>query len=304
MPRPPSSTRAGFALALVSASSFGVLPIFAKLAFDEGVDVGALLFWRFGLACVVLWTVVAARAARPGGPLAVPRRRAARLFALGLLYAVNSAFYFLALYRIPASTTSLIFYVYPALVALLGIAWLRRPVRLVKLAALATTLTGVFLTVGFSTGPLDPLGVALALASAGVLAVYLVLSEAALAGLPTLRATAFVVSGTALAFLAAELVRGGLVPPPTAVAWLLVGIMATVSTALSIVAMLGAVGRLGSGTTAIVSTLEPAITTALATLVLGERMAPRQLLGAALILAGVLFLRFYEREPAPILADA
>ena len=80
--------------------------------------------------------------------------------------------------------------------------------------------------------------------------------------------------------------------------------MATVSTALSIVAMLGAVGRLGSGTTAIVSTLEPAITTALATLVLGERMAPRQLLGAALILAGVLFLRFYEREPAPILADA
>jgi drug/metabolite transporter (DMT)-like permease len=296
----PADIRTGFLLALVSACAFGVLPVFGKFAFAEGFEVATLLTWRFSIAAALIWALVLAR----GDPGGIAFRRRFSLLGLGALYGANSGLYFLALERIPATTTSLVFYIYPALVTLLGIAFLKRSVRPLELGALATSLVGVALTVGFATGELDPAGVGLALASAAVIAIYLVLGELVLADIPTVHATALMMTGTALAYLGWEAATGGLGLPPTPRGWLLVLVMATVSTALSILAMLAAIQRLGAGTTSIVITLETAVTAALAALLLNESLAFRQYAGGALILTGVVLLRVASRRRAvPVLAD-
>ncbi|MFN2433463.1 MAG: DMT family transporter [Gemmatimonadota bacterium] len=300
-----SDIRAGFLLALVSASAFGALPILGKFAFEEGFQVATLLAWRFGLAVALIWAVVAAApAVGPRGAAAIGGRRRLALICLGVLYAVNSALYFLALERIPATTTSLLFYVYPALVALLGIALLRHSPRPMKLVALGTSLLGVLLTVGLSRAGLDPAGIALARGSAAVVALYFILAELALTGLPTLPATALVLTGTVLAYAGWLAASGAPALPPSAAGWRLVAAMAAFCTVLSLLAMLGALRRVGAGTTSIVSTLEPAVTVLLAAAILGERLALRQLAGGALILAGVAVLRLATRRPAPALVDA
>jgi drug/metabolite transporter (DMT)-like permease len=288
-----SGVRGGFALALLSASCFGVLPVAGKLAFAEGFEVGPLLAWRFGLGAAVLAALVALR----GGLGAVSGRRRAALFSLGALYAANSALYFLALERIPATTTSLVFYVFPAFVAVLGAVFLGRPLTPARLCALVLALVGAALTVGFAREGLDAAGVALALASAAVVAVYLTLGEVALRGIATLPATVVVLSGTAAAFWLFLIATGGAALPPGRTGWALVAFMATVSTALSIVAMLGSIARVGAGTTAIVSTFEPVVTAVLAALFLHEALAARQYAGGALILSGVVLLRLATRVP-------
>ena len=300
MPLPPHARR-GFALALVAAGAFGALPVFGKFAFAEGLSVVTLLAWRFGIAAALLWGLVLARPSASGaGRMRGPRRAA--LLGLGAVYAVNSGLYFLALRRIPATATSLVFYVYPALVALLEIAFLGRRARPAKLGALALTLAGVALTVGVARGGLDPIGVALALASAVVVSAYLSLGELALAGLPTLPATAHVMLGTALAYAAWHVAAGADLPSGLR-AWVLVGTMAVVSTALSILAMLGAIARIGAGATSILITLEVLVTAGLAAALLGETLEPRQYAGGALILSGVVLLRLASRRPAPVVAD-
>lgn len=292
MPRPSST---GFALALIASFAFGVLPIFGKYAFAEGFDVVTLLTWRFSIGALLMWT---ASLVRDRGRTITGRRRL-ELLAIGGLYGVNAAFYFMALERIPATTASLIFYVYPAVVALLAMAFLKVRLRRLELAALALALLGVALTVGFAKAPLDTVGVAFALLSAGVIAGYMILSEVALAGVPILPATAIAISGTALAYWGVQIVGGRLGMPPSGLGWVIVLAMGTISTALSMLALLAAIHRLGAATTAIVLTLEPAVTAALAASLLGERLAERQYVGGAVILTGVLLLRWGGRVPQP-----
>ncbi len=310
MPRGPG-TRSGFLLALVAAAAFGALPIFGKFALAEGFEVPTLLAWRFGLAAILLWGMVLLRkdAGTPGeerpakGAATIANRRRVALLGLGSLYGVNSGLYFLALERIPATTTSLVFYLYPAIVMLLGVGFLKRRVGRLEVVALALALIGVALTVGFAGGRVDETGVVLALASAAVVSLYFLLGELVLAGLPLLPATALVMTGTALAYGAWEAATGGLGLPPTGRGWLIVAAMATFSTALSIMALLASISRIGAGTTSIVLTMELAVTAGLAALLLGESLAPRQYGGGALILGAVVLLRIASRRPAPMLAD-
>src|SRR5438067_704058 len=49
--------RRGILLVLVSASAFGTLPIFAKLAYGEGVNLKTLLALRFVIAAAIMWVL-------------------------------------------------------------------------------------------------------------------------------------------------------------------------------------------------------------------------------------------------------
>jgi drug/metabolite transporter (DMT)-like permease len=286
--------------ALLAALAFGCVPILGKQAFAEGLDPQTLLAWRFAIGSAVLWTLALVRPR----PATIPASRRVALVALGVVYAGNSTLFFLALERIPAATTSLVFYVYPALVSVMGFAFLKRRVRPAGWAALGLSLAGVALTVGAARGPLDARGVGLALLAAVVISAYLLLSESAVTGIPALGATAHVLTGTALACWTWQAVTGRFAVPPTTRAWVLVFVMATLSTAFSILAMLSATRRIGAGPTSIVLTLEPAFTATLAALFLGESLTPRQVLGGALVLGGVALVRVASLRTSQPLADA
>src|SRR5262245_42723542 len=49
----------GMALVVISAASFGALPLFARIAYAAGSDPQTVLLVRFALASVILWAAMA-----------------------------------------------------------------------------------------------------------------------------------------------------------------------------------------------------------------------------------------------------
>jgi drug/metabolite transporter (DMT)-like permease len=285
----PGAHRRGVALVLLSAVGFGLMAIFAKEAYRQGVGVLTLLALRFALAGVAFWAIAAAR-----GPIALPARPVL-LTGLGLGafgYTLQSAGYFGALTRMDASLTALLLYTYPALVFLGALAIGRERADRRRVAALALASTGTVLVLAAGgAGGLDGLGLFLALGAASVYAVYILVADRVVGRLDPFLLSALVCTGAALALWGAGLATGSLHLRLPAAGWAWVGALALVSTVLPISAFLAGLPKVGPATAAIASTFEPIVTVTAAMLAFGERLAPLQVAGGALVLAAVVLLQ-------------
>jgi drug/metabolite transporter (DMT)-like permease len=282
----PRHERHGALLATVSASGFAAMVVFAKLAYGAGANVVTLLGARFALAAVVLWAL----AARVGAARACSRRDALAVLALGaFVYGGESLLAFTALARIDASLTELLLFTHPAIVVLGAAALRHEQLSRRRLGALTLSLAGLVLVLGGGlASSSDPLGIALALAAAALYAGYVLAAGRFDGRLHTLTFAALVCSGAALAQLTAGACTGTLRPGMSLAAWAWVPAIAIVSTVVAVTAFVGAVARLGPSRASIVATLEPAIACVLAFLLLGERLAPLQIVGATLLVGAAV----------------
>jgi drug/metabolite transporter (DMT)-like permease len=283
----------GALLCLASATAFGAMGIFGKLAYAEGATVGTLLAARFVLAAALLW-VYAAGSRGIRRLRAVPRRDLALALGLGAVgYSAQAGSYFAALDRLDASLLSLLVYTFPAIVAVTAVAIGRE--RASRRTAVALTLASaglVLVLAGAAAGALDPLGTALGLTAALIYSAYILSSEGVAERIGPVVLSTLVCTGAA-----ATLTLGGLVGgqldlggvSATGYGWL---------AGLAVVSTVGAVGlffaglqRVGPTAASILSTLEPVVTVGLAFAVFGESLGGAQLAGAALVLLGCLWCR-------------
>lgn len=288
-------------LAVVSAAvGYGFLAVLIKLALEAGAGVVPLATWRFAIAAVIVWILLAARR-RP----APPRRAWPQLAGLGAIYAINALAFIAALQWIPAATATLVFYTYPVVVVLLAGIFLGERLTRHKLIGMALAVVGCGLTAGIGARGGHPVGIVLVLLAMSSLSVYIVLSRRVLVSLPGQGSAAMMISATAVVFAVVALATGSfeLGGGPRA-AWL-VALLALVSTALPITLFIVGLKRIGAGRAAIYSTIEPVVTVTAAAALLGERIAAIQYVGGGLILAGVLWLRLERplppsEEPTPL----
>jgi drug/metabolite transporter (DMT)-like permease len=142
-----------------------------------------VLFWRFATAAVLSWIYLSLRRPARASLLALSKRRLFVLLFLGALYVGNSYAYFAALQVVPIALTSIITYLYPAIVAVMGLRLVRRLEGRRAWLALGLSIVGVAFAVGgIPEGELPPLwGLALAFANALIYATWIVL-QARLAG--------------------------------------------------------------------------------------------------------------------------
>jgi drug/metabolite transporter (DMT)-like permease len=284
--RPPSAL--GVGLCLLSAVAFGLAALFGKECFAAGFSVSSMLAGRFGIAALVFWVIVAIR--RPVLP--GPRVLLTCLALGGLGYAVQASCYFSALTRIDASLVGQILYVYPAIVLVLGLALRRERASRRTLAALACSLSGLVLLLGYagSNGPVAPAGVLLAFCSALTYALYIMVANGLPEDFDVYLLSALVCSSAAVSVALFGLTSGTLqLPAPTGWLWLVP--MALVSSVVSIGCFLGGLRLVGASTAAILSCLEPVVTAASAIAVFGDRLNAGQVVGAVVVLAAVVLLR-------------
>ncbi len=285
----------GTLLALTSATSYAFLPILAKLAYQVGIPPLEVSTWRFLVAVTTIWLLWPIWR-RHADLKAISRPQAGRLVALGVLLAAVSMFGFIAVALIPASTYTLIFYTYPAMVALLSLAFGER-VTPVSWAAVGMALVGCALTTGGHLVVNSPLGLTFVLLNAISYSAYLVLAGRETRHIPRLPAGTLIMSATLVTLLLGSLAYG-LHVPQTAQGWLAVVGVGVVGTVIPILTMLGAMSYIGAPHASVVSTVEPAITVLLAAVLLHEQLEPLQLMGGSLILASVVLLNLPSRLPA------
>jgi drug/metabolite transporter (DMT)-like permease len=298
--------RHGIALCLLSAVGFGAMAIFAKEAFASGVTLLTVLALRFLLAALVFWVVVIAR----GTPLP-PRRVLLTGLALGAGgYAAQAGLYFGALTRIDASLTSLLLYLYPVLVFVGAVVLRREHVTARRVGALGLASAGTALVLlGGSLGAVDGLGLTMAIGAAVVYAVYILVADRAVGRVDPLMLAALVMTGASASMLGAGVVGGGLHLGFAAAGWGWIAALSLGSTVLAVTAFFVGLREVGPATASIVSTVEPAVTVGLATIIFGEALGAGQIAGGVLVLGAVVVLQLRAGtvagdEPAPLPAAA
>ena len=292
----------GAIFCLLSAVGFGLMAVFAKLAYGEGASVETLLVVRFGAAAVLLLGVSAAT----GALRRLDRRTVLTGLGMGGLgYAVQAALYLTAISRGDASKVALLFSVYPVTVMAGAIlvgrerASLRRLVAaVVALAGLVLVLGGVYRGVGGAG--LDPVGALLSLGSAAVYTCYILVGDRVIGDLPRVPLTAFVCVGAAISCCLVGWVRGGVDLDLAAGAWTWLACVVLVSTVAAIVLFFAGLARVGPSTAALLSAIEPVVTVTGAALVFQETLTLAQVLGGVLVMAAVTVVQWpAARSPLP-----
>lgn len=294
--RTPLSSRAfrwsGVALALFAVVAFALRPVLVKVAYGYARDPITLIALRmmFSLPfflCAALWTGQGGRS-RPLTP-----REFGVVFGLGTLgYYLASTLDFVGLQYVTAGVGRLLLFLYPTIVLLLSAAFFKKPVRRRDLIALAVTYAGVALVLSAALGGDNadlPLGAALVFGSAFAYAVYLVIGAEIAQRIGAIRFAALAVSTACLCCIAQFLLLRPLsaldLPAPV---YGLSVIIAAVCTVIPVFMTAEALRRIGANQVAMIGAVGPVASIGFGYLILGESMNLLQLMGAALVIGGVV----------------
>ncbi len=295
------------AAVIASAACFGTLAVLTPLAYDAGAEPLPLLAWRFAFSALLLGVLASLRSPRA---LLVPRADLGRYAILALTgYGAASVCFFYALTFADASVVAVLLYAYPALVTIAGWLFLGERATWQQGLAVLTTFLGCALVVGLGSSDVHAQwqGIALGLGAAVGYTLFNLLSHRWLPGRSRLTMMAYTFGIAMLLPAVGALVAGGVGALSPAAwesqAWVMLGIIVLVPTFLAIVLYLEGIRGLGASQAAVVSTVEPLFTIVLAWWVLGERLTGLQMVGAGLVLAGVvgaeLSARIAQGAPRP-----
>ncbi len=276
--------RFGLVLIIISAASFGVMPIFARLAYNAGAEPITVLFLRFTIAAVVMNLImVLGRTAYPRGLILL------ELILLGAIcYVGESLAYFLALKMTSAGLVALLLYIYPALVTALSAIFLKEHLTRIMFVALFLALSGTALTLRISGGG-SLLGILLGIAAAVDYAIYILLGSRIVRRSGPIGSTTVIITSTAGVYAGIVAIRG-MTYPTTSTGWIAIIAIALISTVLAFVTFFAGLKRIGPTGASTLSTFEPIVAVVLAAIVLGETISPYQVFGGILILAAVVLL--------------
>ncbi|MGX8712516.1 MAG: DMT family transporter [bacterium] len=275
----------GTLCAIGAAVCYGTNPLGALNLYAEGMNTPSVLFYRFGLAWVIVAVVMFFRRES----LRVTLREFRTLTALGLLFIGSSVTLYASFHHMPAGVASTILFTYPVMTAAIMALFFRERINIATVTAIALALAGVLLLYwGDSVGTLSLLGVILVLISALTYALYIIVVDKSPLPMSSFKINFYVLFYCALGNVVYALVSGqGLALPPTPTAWFWVGWLAVVPAIMALVMMVYAAKYIGSTPTAILGALEPATAVLIGVFVFSEPFTMRLLAGILLILASV-----------------
>ncbi len=288
---PGAAHRIGVVLAIVAALGFSFKAILVKLAYPYGVDAVTLLALRMAFALpVFLWVGFSASKDAP----ALSQRDWLTIAVLGVLgYYGASILDFLGLKYISAGLERLILFTYPTLTLLFGMALHGRAVTRREALALVLCYAGIAAAfvhdLQFSGDTTAVwIGGGFVFASSVSYALYLSGSAGMIGKLGAARFTALAMlvstAATGGHFLATQPLTALVQPWPVYALGAAMGLFCTV---LPVFAQSAAIRRIGSGQAALVGMVGPLLTIAFAWLLLDEGFSTAQMVGAALVIAGV-----------------
>ncbi len=283
----------GYLLIALSATGFGLMPIFATFAYGDGLGVSTLLFLRFAIAAALFLPYVWWRGVRLSG-----RERLRVLLMGAVLYALQSALYFSAVQHISPALAALLLYLYPGMVATASAVLSRqRPSKMVVLSVVVS-FCGVALALGRIDWGLSLVGVAEALGAAVVYTVYILYGDRVGGSVPPVAISGFVSLFAAMTFLVFGTATGQLGFDFAPAGWIPVLCVAVVSTVVAILCFFRGMAMIGPTRASIGSMLEPVVSIGATALLLAGSLTWLQGVGAVLVLVGATVGVLSRRDAA------
>jgi DME family drug/metabolite transporter len=283
----------GLALAAGSAAVLGLAVAVSRLAYEGGTNGLTVATCRSLTAAVgmLAFCVLTRRSVRVGLGDWAHCAGLGMLMSMMLYGNVGSVQY------IPVGLAALLFYTFPPMVAVIQALVLRDPPGWAKSAAVAVAFAGLAVMLGVSVAGVDLRGVALALAAALATAWHSVWLVRRLAHLDAMVATFHMTAMAAALLVLLAWSHGDVREPATVLGWVgLVGVVLLQSSGLPL--YIAAVRRVGPMKCSMVANVQP-VTSIVAALVLyGEVLGTTQLLGGALVIAGIVLMQRQDASRA------
>lgn len=280
----------GYPAGIITGIAYGLNPLFAMPLINNGAAVESILFFRYALA--VLFLGIFLWAGKQSFRISL--KQAGVLLVLGLLYTASSLFLFESYNYIASGLATTLVFLYPVLVAVIMVFLGVVPSWPVWLAIAATFGGVIIMTQGGGGESIDPVGVVLALCSASVYALFIVVinRSKAIADISNSLLTFYALTVGAFVFL------GKIAFSDTAitvgledgVSWLNIVGLAIVSTIVSTATLAIATRNIGATKASVLGVFEPITAILIGTLVLGEPLTANIVAGIGIAIAAVTFM--------------
>jgi probable blue pigment (indigoidine) exporter len=278
---------------LTCALCYGSAVVLARFAFEDGSNAATVVSVRCTFAALAIGLALGI----DGDPRRTTVRERSLLLGLGVFFALGVFSFYKAIEILRVPLAILVFYVNPLVIGVFGaLAGFERLTGRTLLFALVS-LVGLALATGASPETVDAAGIFFAVLAAALTAAVLVVSTHRLSHINAKNRTFWMMLSTSAAVTAATLAGDALMWPRSALGlWAVAGVC--VLYAIGLVALFTSATRIGPLRTGLVMNLEPIVAIGGSWLLLGQGLAPAQLAGGALVIAGILGAQMSKR-PVP-----
>lgn len=273
-----------------AAVSYGMNPLGALPLYADGINTTTVLFYRYGLAVILLGLFMAVERKS----FSITLKEFAILVPLGVLFALSSLTLFASFHFMDAGVASTLLFVYPVMVAIIMAIFFKERITFVTVLSILLSLSGIALLYrGGDGGVLDTTGVLLVMLSSLTYALYIVIVNKSSLRMSSLKLTFYVLLVgvlliTSCSFFGDGEARIQILTTPSM--WLHASILAVFPTIVSLLLMVVAVHEIGSTPTAVIGALEPLTAVMLGVTLFGEELTLRLSVGIMLILSAVILI--------------
>ena len=281
-----SDTLKGYLFALVSALTYGMIPLFMiplkKLDF---FSVDTALFYRFLIAAILILGYLVFYQKES---VKINLKEGFVLSILGLFYALSAEFLFIAYDFLSPGIASTIFFIYPIMVALILGIFFKEKITLATTISLLIVVVGVGVLSIKDNFEINYIGLFVSLLGALMYALYMIIVNKTKINASGVKVSFYSMVFTSLFFLIKTLVLGNSVAIPSLEIGIHLALFSLITTALSVVSLVYAIKYIGSTPTAIMGAVEPVVAVMISVGLFDETLTFSLIAGVIIIISGVL----------------
>lgn len=285
-----SARTQGIWFAILSAATFGLIPLFSIPVLRTGMNTYSVLFYRFAIACVVMLIPLLINRKS----LKITPREAMWLAVFGILYDASAiCLYYGYQYMSSGAATTLLF-MYPVWTAIIMMLFFKERLSLQTVIAIILAISGVYFLSGDQKmdagAPWFVIGIVLM--SGLAYSIYMVMVDRLnIRGMGSLKLTLYVFL-FGLFFLSIFLFASGkgVEPVQDLTSWINLTLLGVIPTVLSNILLIKAISHIGSTLSAILGAFEPVMAVAIGVAILGEPFTTYSAIGITLIIVAVILL--------------
>ncbi len=286
-----SRQRNGFALAAISAVSFGSAIAIARYAYDGGANGITVASFRALVMATGIWLFCLGS----GRNMRLPSHLIPHVIGLGFLLAIMYYGNVGSVEYIPVGLAALVFFTFPPVIAVIETLLDRRLPPTLKLVAVIGGFIGIAMMLGVSLGNAHPIGIALALSASAAAALNAVWMARKMVGYDMIQITAYLTLVAAVALPVLCFFKGGPQFPIGVVGW--AGMIAVAALqSLGIPLYYASIPMIGALKSAMVTNIQPIVSIIAAFLLFGEVLTGLQLLGGAIVLISIWLMGYDDQR--------
>ncbi|MBV8327539.1 DMT family transporter [Chryseobacterium sp.] len=274
----------GYLLGVLSAVSYGLIPIFILPIKQAHFSMDITLFYRFFFSALM----VGAYLIYSKQNFRINKKEALILAILGICYALSSEFLFIGYDFLTPGIASTVLFIYPVIVALIMFFFYKEKLTKLSIISLFFAFAGVIVLCLKESGfEINFAGLGIVMLSALFYALYMVIVNKSKLKVSGFKLTFYSMLFTSLFFMTKSMIGNQSFAIPSTTIFFNFLIFAFLTTVISSLCLVYAIKSIGSTPVAILGALEPVVAVMVSVLMFHEKFTTNLSIGITLILLGV-----------------